>query len=455
MNSATIVLEVIKKRFRSPLTHYTLLALLLWTLGGGGSLWWNNRTLQRQNSDLAKTAVLGNIDKDMAFRIWAASHGGVYVVPDENTPPNPNLAHVPDRDVVTTEGKRLTLRDPAYMLRQVMGENSRLFGIKAHIATPHLTNRDSQPDAWERATLESFRLGAKEATTLVDIDGKPHLRMIRPILMDPGCLKCHADTGVKPGEVLAGISVAIPLEPIYAASRSQNRNIKLFHGAAWLLGVGLIGLVALGSKRESAARERAEQAEERANRDGLTGLYNHRTFYSLLQDEISRTRRYNRPASLLMLDIDYFKHVNDTHGHQAGDAVLKGLADLLAKQARAIDRVCRYGGEEITLILPETDATAAMNIAERLCATVERQPFDVAGGKTIAITVSIGVATFPQQAHSPEELVKAADAALYAAKQGGRNRICRYAPQMAGGKYVPERFGVPTGATAALGTGSE
>ncbi len=435
-----------RKGLRSPLIHYTLLALLLWTLGVAGSLAWNNRTLQQQNLDLARTAVLGNIDKDMAFRIWAASHGGVYVLPDENTPPNSNLAHVPDRDVVTTEGKRLTLRDPAYMLRQVMGENSHLFGVKGHITALHRTNHGGEPDGWEKAAFESFGQGATEATTVVDIDGKPHLRMIRPILMEQGCLKCHVDTGIKVGEVLAGISVSLPLEPIYTASRAQARNINLFHGAAWLLGMGLIGLVALGSKRESAARERAEQAEEQASRDGLTGLYNHRMFYALLQEEIVRTQRYKRPTSLLMLDIDYFKRVNDTHGHQTGDAILKGLGDLLVKQARAIDRVCRYGGEEFALILPETDATAAMNIAERLCAAVERQAFEVGDGKTIVITVSIGVATYPQHANSPEGLVEAADAALYAAKRDGRNRICRYEPQMAGD--LPACFDAGAGTAA-------
>jgi diguanylate cyclase (GGDEF)-like protein/PAS domain S-box-containing protein len=178
--------------------------------------------------------------------------------------------------------------------------------------------------------------------------------------------------------------------------------------------------------RDISDRKRAEQAEELASRDSLTGLYNHRTFYSLLEDEIARTKRYNRPVSLLMLDIDYFKRVNDIHGHQTGDAILKGLSDLLLKQARTIDRVCRYGGEEFTVILPETDVVTAMKIAERLRATVERQSFNIGGSKAIAITASIGVATYPQQAHSPEELVKASDIALYAAKGSGRNQVCCY-----------------------------
>ncbi|OFV83945.1 MAG: hypothetical protein A2W26_00835 [Acidobacteria bacterium RBG_16_64_8] len=416
----------LRKSFRSPLIRNTLLALLLWTAGVAGSLWWNNRTLQQQNLHLASTSALGNINKDMAFRIWAASHGGVYVPPDENTPPNPYLAHVPDRDVVTTEGKRLTLMNPAYMLRQVMGENSRLFGVKGHLTSLQLTNPINQPDEWEEAALESFRRGATEATTVAGIDGKPHLRMIRPLLMEKGCLKCHADTGVKLGEVRGGISVAIPMEPIYSASRAQTRNINLFHGAAWLVGMGLIGLVALGSRRESAERGRAEQAEELSRRDGLTGLYNHRTFYSILGREITRAQRFKHPLSLLMLDIDHFKRVNDTYGHQAGDEILRGLSTVTGQLARSVDSVCRYGGEEISIVLPETALEGAAKAAERIRSAVEQHPFEIGAGRNIPLTVSIGIAAFPAHAATAEALVAAADQALYRAKEDGRNRACCY-----------------------------
>jgi diguanylate cyclase (GGDEF)-like protein/PAS domain S-box-containing protein len=174
--------------------------------------------------------------------------------------------------------------------------------------------------------------------------------------------------------------------------------------------------------RDITEQRRAEEASELARRDSLTDLYNHRTFYSLLNDEIVRAQRYNHPVSLLMLDIDHFKRVNDIHGHQAGDAILKDLSDLLVKRARSVDYVCRYGGEEFTIILPETDATHAMRIAERLRTDVECKPSEIGGGRTIGITVSIGVATYPQQVNSLETLVKASDDALYAAKRGGRNR---------------------------------
>jgi diguanylate cyclase (GGDEF)-like protein/PAS domain S-box-containing protein len=179
----------------------------------------------------------------------------------------------------------------------------------------------------------------------------------------------------------------------------------------------------IGVFRDISERKRAEKAEEIASHDGLTNLYNYRKFHSFLKDEIIRSQRFNRPVSLLMLDIDHFKQVNDTHGHQAGDAVLKGISDLLMSQSRAVDRVCRYGGEEITIILPETDVTLAMEIADRLRAAVEGWDFDIGGGKIINITISVGVAAYPKHADSVEALVKASDVALYAAKNAGRNCV--------------------------------
>lgn len=179
-----------------------------------------------------------------------------------------------------------------------------------------------------------------------------------------------------------------------------------------------------------AGRIESDQAtlEQLATHDGLTGLYNHHTFYVLLGDELARAQRFKRPLALLLLDIDYFKRVNDTHGHLAGDAVLRGLGELLGREARAIDRVCRYGGEEITVILPETDLAAAAHFAERLRAAVEAQPFDV-NATAIRITVSIGVASWPAVGDA-QALIAAADAAMYAAKQAGRNRVICHSPML-------------------------
>ena len=162
-----------------------------------------------------------------------------------------------------------------------------------------------------------------------------------------------------------------------------------------------------------------EEAERLATTDGLTGLLNRRTFNSVLEQRLREAQRYNRPLSLLLLDIDHFKKVNDTHGHPAGDAVLRGVAQVAQKSARETDLVARYGGEELALILPETDARGAMAIAERLRRLVEASRHPTEQG-ALSVTVSIGAAT---SAASAEALLEAADKALYRAKQSGRNRV--------------------------------
>lgn len=163
--------------------------------------------------------------------------------------------------------------------------------------------------------------------------------------------------------------------------------------------------------------------EELSVRDGLTGLYNRRELEKRLQQEIQRARRYRRPLSVLMLDIDHFKNVNDRYGHQAGDEVLITVADLIQLNVRPVDVVCRYGGEELAVILPETDAEGARTVAERIRGTVEDSVTTTPQGDTVHVTVSIGLAVFPRDGDTAAGLIHTADQALYAAKQEGRNLV--------------------------------
>lgn len=164
--------------------------------------------------------------------------------------------------------------------------------------------------------------------------------------------------------------------------------------------------------------------ENLAIHDGLTGLLNRREFDRLLEVEIDRAGRYSKLTSLLMLDIDHFKKCNDIYGHQFGDDVLREVGLIIRKLIRTSDVPARYGGEEMTVIMPETDIESATVIAERLRATVEKHPF-YTGEETIHLTISIGAASFPLDAKTPSQLVHAADKALYYAKENGRNRVCR------------------------------
>lgn len=163
--------------------------------------------------------------------------------------------------------------------------------------------------------------------------------------------------------------------------------------------------------------------EELSSRDGLTGLYNRREFEDRLREEVQRARRYGKPLSVMLLDIDHFKNINDRYGHQAGDEALIAVADLIRLSARPMDAVCRYGGEELAVILPETDENGAGIVAERIRAAIADSLTTTSEGNEIQMTVSIGFATFPQDGDTGPGLVKAADQALYAAKQGGRNLV--------------------------------
>ena len=166
-----------------------------------------------------------------------------------------------------------------------------------------------------------------------------------------------------------------------------------------------------------------EQVRDLAHRDGLTRLYNHLYFMDLLENEVRRARRYRRAVSLLFIDIDHFKEVNDVFGHQAGDQVLVKLARIIEGCVRDTDLVGRYGGEEFVVLLPESSEREGSSLAERLRTLVESHPFE-ASGEHARITLSIGVASFfPEQVGTGDDLVRAADDALLRAKSAGRNCV--------------------------------
>jgi diguanylate cyclase (GGDEF)-like protein len=169
--------------------------------------------------------------------------------------------------------------------------------------------------------------------------------------------------------------------------------------------------------------------EELSSRDGLTGLDNYREFRRQLTEELQRSWRYGRPFSLMMLDLDHFKQVNDSLGHLAGDEALRGFTALISGEVRPVDRISRYGGEEFAVILPETSAAGVLATAERIRQIIATRPIRVDGERHVSLTVSIGVATYPDDADSEEKLIGAADQALYAAKHGGRNRALQYRPE--------------------------
>ena len=236
-----------------------------------------------------------------------------------------------------------------------------------------------------------------------------------------------------------GAFVLALLISVYASATLAGTVVAevegLRRGAVKLAGGDLSHRVAPGAVAEfsemaiafNAMAERIEKDQaalaELATRDGLTGLLNRREFLRLLREELDRSERYGHTCALLLVDIDRFKAVNDTWGHPAGDAVLRTVAERIAAALRPTDRAARYGGEEFAVLLPETPMEGALQAAERIRAAVGSAPVAVSPDRAAPVTLSAGVALYPDAGASEQALIAAADRALYAAKEGGRDRV--------------------------------
>ncbi len=235
--------------------NLTVFGFVFWTVLVASSLAWNIRDNNSHIIEFAKIAARENFNKDQAFRLWGSRHGGVYVAPDERTPPNPALAHIPDRDVITTTGKKLTLMNPAYMLRQMMNEYADLYGVKAKITGRKYLNPINKPDEWELKALDKFDKGIKEVTEVDLIDGKKYLRYMHPMFMEQSCMKCHGHLGFKVGDLRGGVGVAIPLDKYIESSKHSAINLWVGHVIVWLLGVSLIIIFARYIKQKDIYTE--------------------------------------------------------------------------------------------------------------------------------------------------------------------------------------------------------
>jgi two-component system, cell cycle response regulator len=205
----------------------------------------------------------------------------------------------------------------------------------------------------------------------------------------------------------------------------------------------------LSARLQTAQRilELESRLNDLARRDSLTGVLNRRTFHEVFQREWSRAVRYRHPLSCVMIDIDYFKKVNDTYGHLVGDHVLRFLAQSLEGQSRCPDYVCRWGGEEFCVLLPETDERGAQTWAERCCWTIAGAEFS-SDEYNFAMTASFGVAERQEDVRTPEQLLDRADQALYAAKRAGRHRVVCF-------ESITPRESIPETGEAGLGAKAE
>ena len=203
----------------------------------------NYREVYNSSLQIVKSSAIDGYNKDLVYRRWATVHGGVYVPVTDNTPPNPWLSNLPERDITTPSGKKLTLVNPAYMTRQVHELGAQQFGLRGHITSIKPLRPSNAPDDWEKRALLAFEQGVCESASLDMIQGKEYFRFMKPMITEQGCLKCHRQQGYKIGDIRGGISVSVPWEPV-----SKQLNVHLLfifftYGGIWIIGMAGAGFI--------------------------------------------------------------------------------------------------------------------------------------------------------------------------------------------------------------------
>lgn len=269
-----------QKTLTSSLRRYLFTAILAWTALIAGLLVWETEEVKGSIRDLAVREAVTHFNKDYAIRVWASSHGGVYVPATEKTPPNPHLRDIEERDIKTPSGKALTLMNPAYMIRQMMEQYGELFGVWGHITSLKHFRAETAPDEWERAALLSFEKGTEEVVDLVILKQRVFLRLMRPMKIEHGCLKCHGDQGYRVGDIRGGVSVSVPMDAYLATERKEILSKAISFALLWLVGVA--GILFAGKRLGTQVRKReaAESALKISEKNysaifdnSLTGIY--------------------------------------------------------------------------------------------------------------------------------------------------------------------------------------
>ena len=352
---------------------------------------------------------------------WNFEYGGVYVDKSQGAKTNTYLEQlgiVPD--VKAEGGKVFTIRNHAIMIKEISRQSELNEGVRFRIVSLRPLDPANRSDELETTGIASFVKGEREFSRVVADDAaSPVFRYITPLYLEKSCLECHLDTDGKVGGILGALSITIPIDAAVRESSSYRLHILL----AALCTIGIIVGVTyfLTWRLVVDLDDTQKRLKKLASTDELTGLRNRRTIMQRLEEEFQRARRQNAPLSLISLDIDHFKQINDTYGHPFGDQVLKCVADGMTRSIRAYDIIGRIGGEEFIIVAPGSPLPEAASLTERMLKRIREESTDD-GSRSVTVTLSAGVALLDPNDAGPEDLLRRADTALYRAKREGRNR---------------------------------
>lgn len=409
---------------------FVYLIALSWTAAVAVSFIWNIYLLEINLKQQAHSQADAAIHKDLAYRELVSKAGGVYVPVDKGIEPNPYLSHLPHRDLVTKDNTKLTLINSSYFVRLVhdiegdMGADV----LRGHATSEHPLRAANAPDVWEQKALKLLKQGQKQVAEPTELDGKEVYRLIKPRFTTVHCLTCHTDGYYKAGDVMGGISVSVPLEPLRARNNEHLHLLTLGHLSLWFIGTIF---VYLGFQR---LRGKEEDLEHNAYHDALTDLPNRKYLMERLSEELEKSKQNHQHGAILLFDLDHFKNINDSLGHPVGDDILKITSKRLGHDLREQDMAARLGGDEFVILLPRlgNDTLSAYNSALAVAQRVQNRLCDVyhVDSFELHISPSIGIAMFPEQGDNVDDILKHADVAMYQSKASGRNQISIFQDSM-------------------------
>ncbi len=289
-----------------------------WLIAVSGSLCWNLHQHAKELRRLAGQAAQALLEKDLLYREWSLLQGGVYVLSTNRSPPA-NDGTDEDREIETPGGRHLTLLNPAIVSRQIFELQSRSSGVRAHLTSLRPVRAANAPDDWERQGLQAFAEGRAEVSGIVTEGAESYLRMMRPLVTVPSCLRCHEEAGRKPGEVRGGISVMVPLNA--SASRSETWHLGLAHLGLWSIGMAGLVLAVRNLNQHSHRRNQAETALHAAKEELV------RANAGLEQKVQERTARLEEALA----DLEHFSYTI-THDMRAPLRAMQGMSSILLEE---------------------------------------------------------------------------------------------------------------------------
>ena len=377
----------------------------------------HQKTLEKELTSRAQ-ALFNSL---IIARKWNALHGGVYV---EKVPGMQSNPYLENPDITASNGKTYTKKNPALMTREISEIADREGAFQFRITSLKPLNPNNIPDPFELQALLSFSQGKTEAIGKEKIGEATYYRYMAPLFVEKPCLSCHAGQGYQLGDVRGGISVRFNINDMMRAQMLHRLLLGLLFTGTLISFMGIVHRLVGALKKKLVAAENL--IREMAITDDLTKLKNRRFLHDRLKEELDRATRYRHPLACIFFDADHFKMVNDSYGHETGDAVLKTISATAQEQCRQTDTLGRYGGEEFLMLLPETDLGQACTLAERLRQAIEGQ-VSIADQHHIRITATFGVACYSPETTADQpslsDFIKQADTAMLEAKKAGRNRV--------------------------------